>query len=767
MAVFAGSEAEVTPRNKCHKSLEYLDGRDENRRKCGFEGEHITNYSMKIKSNRIISLFAAAGIACGGAACKKEILTTEPASGGVPAESESAASASKRAQTFGFASRLPSDIDGVIGLRNFDDVLTGFTGSQFFKRIVELSGGAADPAQVDEITGQVSKYAGKDAFIAFANGSAAQLDRLMEVYDYYYRVMYPMMLQGAMAGANGGGAPAMDPEDIFRQAMEADGGKMLKLAEELQIPGMIMGSRFEGGTAEALSKLAELEGQLPPTAVVSEIDVEGADSKFKSWRIAAKDALGEAERAAMREEFTDEEIAQKLEKIIDSKTVEVAFGSVGDYLIMSIGENHDHLKLAAKPDESLLSIPRFAFADGYLDKKIISYYYTSKDMADAADHPEQMLAITGAVQDFLSQMAEGGFDLGDTGKLIGKAGELLVKMSKKDTSEGLGLAYLEDGIKIESIGGYSSPGVDPKPKLRFANVIAEDTFLGFTSTSTAEHEDTAIELMETLVKAMHEGASKFAELQPDSEFGQGFGQMNAIFAPKLLDVWTILRDKVQGGLGHEAGLYIDLKGAAPKIPNLPQVLVNNGKVPRVAFMYDVKDRAKLAEGWAELVPAINEIAKLIPGQEPGKEFQLPDTISSEKGSLTTHFMGLPFTGGDFLPSVSVSDEVFFMSSSKTLSESLSEKAKPGEQSGVVFQMSFDSLRVFASDWVKLVMENADDVFAGDEFQADSFKEQAAMMQIGLDMMKAMKKIRYHSFVEDNEWRASAHIQFSDIAPKVD
>ena len=720
---------------------------------------------MKTKVNRIVSLFAAAGLACGGVACKKESPQTDPVTGNEPS-SASAASVTKRAQTFGFASRLPADVDAVYGLLNMDNVLSDFTGSEFFKRIATLSQGAVSVEQADFFRGEAAKYIGKDAFIVFADGSAEQFDRLMVAYDYYYKLMYPMMLQGMMAGA-GGGAPMMDPGEIFKQAIESDDGKLLELGEKIQIPGIMMGFRVEGGTDELIAQLADIEGQLPPTAVVSEVTVPGAETKFKSWAIAAKDAVGEAERAAMREEIGDEALAGKLEKIIDSKTVDFTFGAIGDYMLLSLGENHDHLKLAEKPEDSLLSHDRFGFADAYLEKDIMGYYYVSEEMSEAANHPEQMLALTGSVQKFLDQMAEGGMDLGETSNLIGKAGELLVKLSDRECFDGLGVAYREDGIRIESIGGYSMPGVDPELKLRFADAISEDTFLGFTTASTAEAEENSMELMETIAKAMHTGASKFAAMQPDSDFGQQFGQMDAVFRPKLTALWTIMREKVQGGLGRESGLYIDLNGSAPKIPGVPQVLVNEGKVPRIAIMANVDDRAKLAEGWSELVPAINELAKMVPGQEPGREFQLPDVTSFDNNGYATHFMQLPLAGGDFIPSISVSDDLFLMSTSKDLSNAIAGKAKEGDVTGVVFHMSFDALRVFAEDWVKLVMNNADEVFAGNEFQADNFREQAAMMQMGLELMKAMKKIRHHSFVEDGEWRGSTHIHFGDIAPKVD
>ena len=719
------------------------------------------------KTKLSIAILATAGVLAGGVACKKVEEGAAEVTEAVKSVLAPSADAAKRAQAYGFASRLSSDVDAVMGFRNLGDVMNSFTGSNFFKQIMQLSGGAVPPQQVDMATGEAAKYIGKDVFVAFSDGSAEQFDRLMVVYDYYYKAMYPVMLQGAMAGMNGGGAGLEDQgKEMFMQILEADNGRLMELAGELQVPGMLIGSRIEEGADDILAQLAGIEGQLPPTAVVSEIDVAGSENKFKSWTIAAKDAFGEAEREAMRAEFDDADIAAKIEKIIDSKKIDFSFGKVGDYLIFSIGENHDHLKFAEKPEDSLVAQSRFDFGDAYLDKKLMAYSYNTKEMAEALSHPDEMLALTGAVQDFIGQMAQGGVDLGQTGALVGKAGETLVKMMTNESFKGFGIAYLEDGLKIETIGGYSTPGLDKDAKLTFANLISDDTFFAAASATTPEYEQMGMDLLETIIKAGHEGASSFAKLQPDSEFGQNFGQMNALFAPKLINLWTILREKVQGGLGHQSGVYVDLKGSAPKIPGLPQVLINEGKVPRIVFASDVSDRAKLAAGWDEFVPALNDLAKSIPGQQPGSEFQLPDVTSFDNSGTGTHFIQMPFFGGDFLPSITVNDDVMLMSTSNGLASDIAKNAKAGDMTGAVFQINFDTLRVFASDWVKLVMDNADEVFAGDEFAADSFREKAGMIQLGLEMMKVMKKIHYHNFVEGDEWRGSTHLHFSDLAPAV-
>ena len=133
-----------------------------------------------------------------------------------------------------------------------------------------------------------------------------------------------------------------------------------------------------------------------------------------------------------------------------------------------------------------------------------------------------------------------------------------------------------------------------------------------------------------------------------------------MFRGKLVNVWNIFKSKVANGLGSEGGIVIDLKGSMPKIPGLNADFAKEGKVPRITIYNSAKNRKQLAEAWEALVPAINEIAASIPGQAPGQEFQIPDTLSMDGKNLTTHSW-LAFCSNDFLPSLSISDESFFLS----------------------------------------------------------------------------------------------------------
>ncbi len=673
-----------------------------------------------------------------------------------------------RVDALGFASRLPRDTELAMGLRNLGDLVDGFLTSNFFKKamaMAEGSGGAPPAEMLGEVNAKIGQYAGKDTFLSVGAGGAEQLGILMDAYSIYNAASYKMLMEG-LAGGGGFNAAGMSPETMIKDVLSAEDGKMLDLLEKLKIPPILAGTRITGGSEEVIGQLAQAEGQLPPMVVISEEEIAGV-GKFKIWSIAAKDAFDENARAQMRDGLNDAALAERLEKIIDGKKLEFAYGMVGDTLLVSLGSDHSHIKLAAKPEESLLAAPEFAFADRYADKKLFAYEYCSEGILASVNRPEQILQLTQSVQGMLGAMAENGMDLGDVGTLVGKAGEQLVAMTKRSQTAELGVAYLEDGIHYESIGGYDNPALETETKLVFANAIPSDAFLSINSAATPKSQEQGVALLETMGQLVYAGGTAFGKMSGDPDAMAQFNQMDELFRPKLLALWDIMKNKFQAGLGNESALVVDLKGSMPKIPGVPNVLSANGKVPRILMANTVKDRALVSQAWDEMVPVINDIAKSIPGQEQGAEFQLPDPVTSEKGELKTHFITLPFTSNDFLPSISISDKLFFMSTSKNLSEDIAANAKAGDKSGMLLSMNFDALRAFGTDWLRLVMENTEEVFGGDQYKADSFRENAGTIQMVLDMTQVLNRLDARVFVEDGQWRGSAHLKISDLPASVD
>ena len=675
-------------------------------------------------------------------------------------------------KAYGFAAKLSPDTEAVFALRNVDKVADGIGNSNIWERvsglIMEASG--LDVNEASEPFNEVMNFVGEDAFIAFGKGTEGEVSRLVDFYGAYYSI-YPKFMELMIQQQFGGDLGEMEAEmaQLIEETLNADDGKVLKSLLKVQLPPLIIGCRPPKGSVEQLvEQLAAFEEDLPPTVLTSEFDVSGA-GKFRSWSITAKDAFDDAAREEMRAEIDNEKLADQIERIIDSKKVEFSFGPVGDYMVLAIGPDHSHLKFAADSGESLIAQKGFKFMHDYADKQLLAYGYASKELLEASNSlGGDARGFTEMMTAALGQAGELGFDASKITPLVKKLGNQLVALTKFKADTSAGVIYVEDGLKGASIGGYSTPGLDGRKALKLAGAIPDDALLAINLAATPEHKANTIALAETLAQIVYHGAFSFAKSdEAPAEMGEILGMVDQEFVPKMLKGWSIMKEKVFKGLGSEAGLVIDLKGSMPKIPiDHPAVgvAVKKGKLPRIAMFNSVNERKLLTEAWGEMVPLLNDIAKGIPGQEPGQEFEIPDPLTSDGKNIKTHFFGLPFVSNDFLPSLSLSDELFFLSTSKNYTEELAAKIVAGDGpkvTGAVMRLRFSPLHAYAVKWLELVTANSGAFFAGNEFAEEDFKENSAQIRMALDLLKGIKGLSFHRY-QEKRWRSDWHLELTDI-----
>jgi hypothetical protein len=408
----------------------------------------------------------------------------------------------------------------------------------------------------------------------------------------------------------------------------------------------------------------------------------------------------------------------------------------------------------------LLAVSDFEFAKGYGEKKILAYNYLSKSALTAFYAKDSLKAMSDSAVKLIESMKEGGSDLTKAVPPMKKFGTQITKMADDISIDSTaGVLYRENGLKWASVGGYSAAGIDFSSSLKLAPNAPKDAFFLLNAAEDPKYRTSGIEITETIAELLHIIGSSAVKIQGDEDVGQMFAMFDQMLTPKILKLWGIMKNKVANGLGSEGGIVVDLNGSMPKVPGFPAELIKNGKLPRITVFNSVKNRKLLSEAWDELVPAINEIAAIVPGQEPGQEFQLPDSLSSEGKNVTTHFMGLPFVSNDFLPSLSISDEMFFLSTSKKFTEEIAASiAKPNEEkiTGLVMKIRFDSLTQFAEDWLKLVEENNELIAPGDEFI-----EIANSVRKALSFAAGIKVFDYRRYKE-NRWRTDWHFEVKDI-----
>lgn len=672
----------------------------------------------------------------------------------------------KRAAALGALAHLPASTEGAFSIKDLNGGFNAIVTSKVFQRILELSGQSGDAADdaINQAREALKTYAGEEIVFAYAKGTSTEMRRLMNVYDVYVRMNYGSIGRALASGDldSGGVDPEMMLKDMKKLLADAN-SPMSKALDAIQMPPLIIGSKMGDAANAVVAQMNELEGQLPPFVTVSKFDVNG--SEFKSMAINLKDVFDENAQAQMEDFLDDKATSDRIAKAIRGKRIEISYGSIGDYFVIGLGRDHSHLNFVEDPAESLVAHPHFKKLDPYLDKPIHGVVFSSEELLKAQDTSQFIQTMTDS---FVAGIgSEGSVMMKKLGGKVKKMGELMARANKRSVSGYVGVMYGGNGLTGEGFGGWMLDSIDGKKPLTFANAKLGDTFLVVASAMKQKYDDLGIEMMETMASVVPLGMEMYGEISGDVDTVNKFEEMHKLFAPKIGKIWGIMKSKVYRGLGNDSALIVDLNGSLPKIPGLPRAIVNQGKAPRIAMASTVKDRKMLTAAWQELVPAVNDMLASIPGQEAGAEVQMPDALSSEKDGLATHYFPMPFLSNDFMPSLSISDKVFLMSSSKKFSESIAAKTSKaegkGDLRGVYMRVNFTQLNSFASGWLKLIKENKDIVFEGNEFAAEDFEEGAEIALQALKLARVLKHFDYNKFTTDaDETRSIWHLRLKDV-----
>ncbi|OYV03790.1 MAG: hypothetical protein CFE26_20320, partial [Verrucomicrobiales bacterium VVV1] len=119
-----------------------------------------------------------------------------------------------------------------------------------------------------------------------------------------------------------------------------------------------------------------------------------------------------------------------------------------------------------------------------------------------------------------------------------------------------------------------------------------------------------------------------------------------------------------------------------------------------------------------------------------------------------------FFNDDFVPSVTVGDKWFVASTSKLQALELADAAgkKTTDRTGFWLSVKLDPLRSFGADWLKLVDENAAQIFADQEGALEEFQTNKAQMEKALLVLGDFDSITANVRRESGKLRGSIHFK---------
>ncbi len=716
----------------------------------------------------------------------------------------------ERAAKLGFAKYLPADTEMVMSVYNAKEATEQFTALKLYGFFEEMQANAMgeleedmledveedvleeedviepdaeqaeDDLAVEEVPLEEMGEApdamtllGQEVTFAMGNTTGEQMGHLLTVNQRMAYFQAKAFGKAVQVYAKSGDMEefstmmAEEMEEGLLKSMLEDSESGIALLEKAEMPPLYIAFRAKEGEIEQAAQL--VNGTMGIFSMAEEmaapVEFETGGAKFAGYKLlgAKMVELMEADRESM-DEAIGAKSADDIMGVLKKKNLVVATGTIGEYVVMLIGDSEESLKLVADVKDSLVATDALNFSDAYADKKLLSMIYGEKQMLG------ELMEATGGAGAYALGMRDGisgGGGLGETRDIEGMLQlvadtekELLTLGSASDYGM---VAYTEEGLKIESFGGSDRGSVDWGAKTKLAHLgDSGNNMLFLNVPSNAAYNDKMGAYLEVIVETVYAATVKFAELEieaPEMEEMRQYTKMfDTQFREDLVGLYGALNDSMSDGLENETAIVMDLNGSMPAIPGIPQKVVDEAKAPRFTMLAPVKDRAKLKKSW-ELVNkhSTSLFAKM--SEMTGEEIPMQKPISSEKDGMTTWFFSMPFFQDDFLPSATVSDNWFAASTSKTHATDLMSKAAAGGQTGegIKFYVNFTAITSYAKDMLQMVDDNAAEIFP-EESAANDFKENKADMESLIEACSEFESLHWTSRKENGIVRSSMHFR---------
>ena len=724
-------------------------------------------------------------------ACKEKPTTDAPASDSTeqteqptaveppePAPIKATATPEARAAKLGFAKKLPKNIAHFEAMYNgrkaFDQFLKSDLGEFFLQRLADEDISLEELMVDENFVAQIASYS-EEYFAAYGEGSGKSFDLAVQFME---RVLYFGARTGVFVGdgivRDGDDFDPDSPKVFIDGPLKGASKEVIKMLAGFDMPAFYQGSKVSdeearGAVAAQMEQGIGMLGMFQDA--VEPVTIKKGDAEFTGFKVLGDkiaEMIDEDAVEEMQEVFEITDI-EAFKKTLASKSFVVVSGVVDDYVILFVGKSEDDFVLVDNVADSICASEDMAFIDQYIDKDILVASFSDSALTKNAGNVGALaFRLVGSLAKGLQSGLGDASSLGDTQDI-----EVLLESLQKQGSQ-LGamfnvtdagaIAYLEEGLKMEVYGGSNIPSLDLTKTHTLSPLAAGENTLMFANwVNNKDYNEKLLEYVDTLGETGYLISQRVAGLDIDdndfAKFKGGVEMFDGTFRKDALNIWQALRGDLAAGLGTEAALVVDVNGALPKVPGVPSTLLKEGKMPRISYVSTVDERAKLQSSWKRINTSAESILKTV-SKMMDKEIPMQDMMSSEKNGLTTWWTSIPFTGNDFLPCVSVGDELFLASTSKMYSESLSEQFKKGggdARKGAWMHVDFKVLNQYAGQWLELVTKNAEDVFPSESARED-FATNKPMIDKALQAFGSIEEMTLHARNEGGRSRISFHLK---------
>lgn len=679
-------------------------------------------------------------------------------------------------EELGFASRVPADSDFFFaGYYDAEEMTDGVVDWGLATGVL-LEGSMEPKKDLEEAKEEIREsagYLGSEMFVFSGPGVAGKLAMVGESYRELSAVWAGFAI-GAMLDAIAQDGKTPDLEGLAEGFSDDFLERWLAVVEKdskLLLPSVVAGWHPDESKREECQEavVKMLDGIFKDEEGAMPVSFQSHGAEMAGYEVKGSEVFGdivEEMRGGLAERteglefgggFSAERLGQFLSAVEDVKFT-VAAGVVDGRVIVYFGNGAEGFQLAATPGESLAAKEDLRWMEPGSGKRMVAAGYLSEEMVGCVlpwlDTSRYWEAIGGAVREPVVEqhlMRE---------LLMGLAGTAKV-LARRDVSAWSGAVYSGGGWNVLARGGIVDPSIDFETPLKMTGAVdgMKPAFRGHWI-QKREWNDLSWKKTEYFGLLLDRIA---VEMMGKEKEGEAF-QMAASIIPRLTETMSGLnkayRAELRNGIGDEVALFGDYLGEVPPVPGISEETVRGFTVPRFLCARPVTDRAMVSKAgdsaigiWKDTVAYLND------AYGGGIPLILPQAI--ESNDLVTWYAPLPFIGGDFVPGVTLNDEVWMVGTSRSLAGGFAKALGEGSgsrETGVIIEMDLDAL----GDWLKQTYDMGRDdaeALAADDLNEKELKRMQKSADGVLDAVSKFESLRYRHWLEDGRPRTSLEVRF--------
>ncbi len=675
---------------------------------------------MKLRILHYTSALALAAVPVAFTSCGKDESTAGSSKSGSSSSSAASASGSTEvsASSWGFAARLPKTTEGFIAFYRTSDMVEGFLASNWFKKLTSLPPVAAqwemvkdnftNNPQAKEALSLAKEIAGKEAVFVLGEGFTDIAGNFAGAIAPVLKAAFMSGMQSGMKraaeGTEGGAAGTPSLGSILTSRPPEQIAKVITDLADVEFPPLLAAVKAGAVREKIDGFFTQAVESMPPEAQdkieKSSFGVNGV--KFQSLKVTLSKVMPPAEQEAMKAQLGqmlgDPAKAAEVSDKLLAKTIEASWGWVDDYLVLGLGRDHSHVKLATLAD-GVLSLPEIApRAAAWQDKKPVMLSYLSQETGRALG------GIFGGLMGTLAALAEGAKDgapfpldpvIADLKKLDARAKEVW----PNDPDATVAAAWWDGGVNAEVFGGPKPRAFDSSKPLTYGSFAGPATVLLYNSRVNEAESDKTYAFLAEAAETLYGSFQKNILPNLPDEQKTAIGVTAGMAVGMVEGVWKNFQE-FRSALGAESAVLVNLDGTMPALPSVPAEL-KDMKVPRVVMVSELKDRAKLTTAWKGIGDIIGGLIAM--AQVPVS----PTPAEKTEGDVTMWGWELPMDLGDIWPHFAVAGERWYAGTSQSLTKEIAAKAPAasGASSGMHMKVNFAALWTMMENLVSRIPED--------------------------------------------------------------